>query len=73
MKAKIILFSITMIAICSFSGCTKVTPWQKGNLAKPHMAFDPDPLDRKFTQHIYDSKEGVSGGASLAGSGCGCN
>ncbi len=25
-------------------GCETVQPWQKGNLAKPDMAFDSDPL-----------------------------
>ena len=29
-------------------GCETVQPWQKGNLAKPEMVFDPDPLQTRF-------------------------
>jgi hypothetical protein len=55
-------------------GCsTPVQPWQKGNLAKPEMAFDPDPLQTRFAEHTYFSKEGASGGMSVGGGGCGCN
>ena len=54
-------------------GCETVQPWQKGNLAKPDMAFDPDPLATRFADHAYHSKEGASGGLSVGGGGCGCN
>ncbi|MBA3252796.1 MAG: DUF4266 domain-containing protein [Burkholderiaceae bacterium] len=54
-------------------GCSTVQPWQKGNLAKPEMAFDPDPLQTRFAEHTYFSKEGASGGMSVGGGGCGCN
>ncbi len=63
-------------AVTALAGCTSlppVQPWQKGNLAKPEMAFDPDVLDTRFTDHIYFSKEGASGGAGVGGGGCGCN
>ena len=46
---------------------------EKGNLAKPEMAFDSDPLDARFMDHTYFSKEGASGGAGVGGGGCGCN
>jgi len=48
-------------------------PWEKGNLAKPEMTMGGDPLDARFTQHIYGSKEGSSGGYGVGGGGCGCN
>jgi hypothetical protein len=54
-------------------GCETVQPWQKGNLAKPEMVFDPDPLQTRFTEHTYFSKEGASGGLAAGGGGCGCN
>ena len=54
------------------TGCSTVQPWQKGNLAKPEMLFDPDPLQTRFTDHTYHSKEGAAGGISVGGSGCGC-
>jgi Domain of unknown function (DUF4266) len=37
------------------------------------MAFDSDPLDTRFMDHTYFSKEGASGGAGVGGGGCGCN
>ena len=54
-------------------GCETVQPWQKGNLAKPEMVFDPDPLQIRFMEHTYFSKEGASGGVGAGGGGCGCN
>ena len=54
-------------------GCETVQPWQKGNLAKEDMAFDPDPLQTRFAEHTYHSKEGATGGTSVGGGGCGCN
>jgi len=54
-------------------GCGTVQPWQKGNLGKEEMAFDPDPLQTRFAEHTYFSKEGASGGMSVGGGGCGCN
>lgn len=50
-----------------------VEAWQKGNLAKRSMSFDMDPLDDRFTQHTYQSKENMSGGYGVGGGGCGCN
>ena len=64
---------ILIVLILALSGCAQVKPWQKQNLAKAHMAFDPDPLEAKFMRHVYDSKEGGSGGYGVGGGGCGCN
>jgi Domain of unknown function (DUF4266) len=57
----------------SVSACADVKPWQKGELAKPEMAFDGDPLAARAAQHIYFSKENASGGYGVGGGGCGCN
>ena len=60
----------------ALAGCSAPGPvqaWEKGNLAKPGMAMDADPLDQRFMQHIYTSKENSTGGASVGGGGCGCN
>jgi uncharacterized protein DUF4266 len=48
-------------------------PWEKGDLAKPSMQVDPDPLALKIDQHIYASKEAATGGYGIGGGGCGCN
>lgn len=65
-----------MVLVVTLSGCStvgQVNPWEKGNLAKPAMTFEGDPLDQRFTQHIYGSKENSSGGYGVGGGGCGCN
>ena len=69
--------TIAIAILCSMiSGCAQwgqVEAWEKGNLAKPGMRFDADPLDARFTQHVYTSKEAASGGGAVGGGGCGCN
>ncbi|MGB4059741.1 MAG: DUF4266 domain-containing protein [Burkholderiaceae bacterium] len=65
-----------LVLVVTLSGCGtlgQVNPWEKGNLAKPAMTFEGDPLDQRFTQHIYGSKENSSGGYGVGGGGCGCN
>jgi hypothetical protein len=64
---------IAVFLLFLLGGCTAVAPWQKGDLARPHMAFDPDPLETRFKQHSYSSKEAASGGYGVGGGNCGCN
>ncbi len=65
------LIGFSMLAGCSNLG--QVSPWEKNNLAKAEMTFGGDPLDERFVQHIYGSKENSSGGYGVGGGGCGCN
>ncbi|RUM65930.1 MAG: hypothetical protein DSZ05_05245 [Sulfurospirillum sp.] len=55
-------------------GCSvKVSPWQKGRLAKETMREDGgNPYRTKFNEHIFISKEGAKGGGGVSGGGCGC-
>ena len=67
---------LLLIAAIAVAGCATFDPpkpWEKGELAKREMQFDPDPLDARATQHIYVSKEGAGGGYGVGGGGCGCN
>ena len=67
---------LLLIGVVTLAGCTAFSPprpWEKGNLAKPEMAMGGDPLDERFLQHIYSSKENASGGYGVGGGGCGCN
>lgn len=62
--------------LLALGGCSSFNPpqpWEKGNLAKPAMTMGADPLDQRFVQHIYSSKENASGGYGVGGGGCGCN
>jgi Domain of unknown function (DUF4266) len=68
--------TLYVLALAAMAGCATISPpqpWEKGELAKLEMQFDPDPLDAKVTQHIYTSKEGAGGGYGVGGGGCGCN
>ena len=61
------------LALAVLAGCANVEPWQRGYLAKPELAFDPNPAVATQMQHMYASKEAASGGYGVGGGGCGCN
>jgi Domain of unknown function (DUF4266) len=77
--SKIAVYASVIIAMLACTGCAsmsdlgQVSPWEKGNLAKSKMTFESDPLDQRFIQHVYTSKENSSGGYGVGGGGCGCN
>ncbi|TXH03165.1 MAG: DUF4266 domain-containing protein [Nevskiaceae bacterium] len=62
-----------LMAALALAGCTTVQPWQRGDLARPGMAFESDPLLAGYRHHVETSKEASSGGPTLGGGGCGCN
>jgi hypothetical protein len=66
---------LALVLAAPVTGCSSlgVKPWQRGVLAKPEMALNCDPLSLAFDDHIYFSKEDISGGRGFAGGGCGCN
>jgi hypothetical protein len=68
MAALILLLGVTLL-----SGCAPLQPWERGNLAKPHMALTPNPGQAALKTHLQLSREAASGGGAAAGGGCGCN
>ena len=73
---RILLRGAAILACAVITACASVEdvkPWQKGELARQEMTFDGDRLEKAFSEHIYSSKEGASGGAGVGGGGCGCN
>ena len=54
------------------SGCSSVSPWERGTLAKSHMSLEPAPLQNSLRTHQYGSREAASGGGAAGGGGCGC-
>lgn len=65
-----------LAAIVALAGCATFDPprpWEKGDLARPSMRLDADPLATRVTQHVYQSKEGAAGRGVVGGGGCGCN
>ena len=62
-----------MVAACAaLAGCATVAPWQRGNLAKPQMAFDLNPADSALRAHAYSAREAGASGVAAVGGGCGC-
>ncbi len=70
---RLIALAAAAVALAGCAGFAPPKPWEKGDLARPSMQFDPDVLAAKTTQHIYTSKEGAGGGYGVGGGGCGCN
>ncbi len=67
---------IAVALVAALAGCATFAPpqpWEKGTLAKPEMQLDADPLNAKLNDHVYASKEAVTGGVGVGGGGCGCN
>ena len=54
-------------------GCTTVRPYERETLAQPRMLLDPDPEATLVEQHVYNYREGSTGGYGGGGGGCGCN
>lgn len=71
--ARCLLLLVTFAALAACATLDPPKPWEKGQLARPDMQFDPDPLEARMNQHVYTSKEGSSGGYGIGGGGCGCN
>ncbi|MEX8517156.1 MAG: DUF4266 domain-containing protein [Leptothrix sp. (in: b-proteobacteria)] len=70
------LLALGLAGLASLGGCMSwqpPQPWQKGELARPAMRMDADPLEARFDSHVYFSKEAASGGNGVGGGGCGCN
>ncbi len=72
-RAAVLLAALATVAAASGCAFNPPQPWEKGALAKPEMTMAADPLDQRFVQHIYSSKENASGGYGVGGGGCGCN
>jgi len=65
--------ALLLALAASAAACTSVAPWERGRLAKPQMALDPDPQQRALRDHVHASREAAAGGKIGAGGGCGCD
>jgi hypothetical protein len=68
----VILFRVLWL-LTFLQGCSNVSPWERGNLAKDDMRINPNPNLNRFKDHIFSSKEASQGGHGGSGGGCGCN
>ena len=72
MKRKCRRAAALALAMAVLAGCASVPPWERGNLAKPQMAFDQNPADSALRAHAYSSREAAASDLVGAGGGCGC-
>ena len=54
------------------AGCAPVEAWERGVLARPHMAPDPRPLRSAVRAHVQSSREAAPPAGVGEGGGCGC-
>lgn len=60
-------------AALASTGCMRVKPWQRADLARWDMQFSPNPQRTALQSHIQFSKEATMPGTAAGGGGCGCN
>jgi Domain of unknown function (DUF4266) len=64
---------LAIVIAAPLCGCSSVRPWEREELARPEMAWEPDPLEASLESHIHFSKEAALVGGGSGGGGCGCN
>jgi len=69
MLIRIILF-VSVIAGCF--GCAAVSPKARKLLGDPIMRINRDPAGKSLDNHIFERREGSSGGTEVSNGGCGC-
>ena len=55
------------------AGCAGARAYERGLLAQPRMQMDPEQDAPALTRHVYEYREGSTGGYGSGGGGCGCN
>jgi uncharacterized protein YceK len=66
------LLLLCLIVTAVFTGCSSVSPWEKGLLGDPAVQFSSEQKGAVYEQHMLNSREASSGGYGGAGGGCGC-
>ena len=64
---------LIVVVVVTLAACARVKPYEREILAKPSMAFSPDPYEDLLDLHMLEAREGATGGYGSAGGGCGCN
>ncbi|CAG7856122.1 hypothetical protein MCAMS1_00497 [biofilm metagenome] len=72
MKIGLLALTWLFLSTSLLNGCAEVHPWERGNLAKPQMALEPNPMQSALRVHNYGSREAAASGNSTQGGGCGC-
>ncbi len=73
MKLRTAIVWLSLLATLATVGCVRVRPWEREVLARPDMAWAPDPIESSQLSHIFFSKEAALQPGEAGGGGCGCN
>lgn len=68
-----VLASCVLLVSGLLSGCVSVAPYEREYLASPAMNAELEEGEGEFSSHVFDSREGATGGHGSTGGGCGCN
>lgn len=66
-----LLVPLVISAALALGGCTAVAPWERGVLAKPHMALESDRA-AAYRAQVQSSREAGYSMPFGEGGGCGC-
>lgn len=70
----VVIRALILLGAMLSAGCATVQPWERDRLAKRIMEFDLDEREQALQRVIDKSQyEGMMGGGTIEGSGCGCN
>lgn len=64
---------VVALVSLGLSGCVTVAPYEREYLATPAMNAELEGGEGDFQAHVFDSREGATGGHGSTGGGCGCN
>ncbi len=74
LRLRVLLVTILVACwACVSTGCGAVPVYKRAWLAKPAMAPMPNPQAAGFEGHVFEYREGSTGGSGIVGGGCGCN
>jgi hypothetical protein len=54
-------------------GCVSVAPYEREYLSSPAMNAELEVGESPFQAHVFDSREGATGGNGSTGGGFGCS
>ena len=66
-----LLCAMTSLALATATGCARVAPYERGQLAHPTMTAED--ISSGMEEHVRAVSEGAAGGLGGGGGGCGCN
>jgi hypothetical protein len=69
MKTLLLVLAAAVIS----AACAPVKQYQRGQLAREGMQLTGDPGESELQAHLFEAREGATGGYGSAGGGCGCN